>query len=605
MNFNNNLPPFPPFPASNAPSESQLEAFMKFFSPSNPLPSEPSPEDRSKAQSPNVKALMTQMFLNNYRNYMMMAPQMNPLFYPPGGSGLMNMMGGGLPLDPMGLRRGNVMNDMMMQAFMAKFNMFNMMNPYQMGVPNPLLNSMMMDSFFRNFMKDGLSQSSEVGALPIVNLDAVGSLSDLCLCNGKKHPEDVPIMTCLNEGCGRKFHLPCLKYRTPEQDCPFCFLRKQDPLHPVLKVLLPPFVLPASPGVIFKKKLPFDLESLKSLFEREDVYLELRSVRLDEAYKHETSWPDYGSVALNESVVLEFQPLQSNSCLKRRKDEKISLKTFVRPEANELKFTIRNCTTEEENKSLRVDKTAEFLVGAYLIQKIGAPELVTQLVENNKQSEKDCLEFLRSYFTKEPTNHEGDLFLDQMKINLLDPIDFQSIKTPCRGRLCRHYNCFSLETFVGITRDSSPRKWRCPICKKPCYEFLIDGYLLKIIEEARLQNRKLKELILFDDGRLQVVENEAKPQDDENDDAEEKAFKDAMKPERFSVVIEEKGELNDGLSANTKSTEVKEEGMSQKVDGDAFKKRKYREIGKEEEKKEGGGGYHLRSKKVCLGKMRE
>ena len=45
--------------------------------------------------------------------------------------------------------------------------------------------------------------------------------------------------------------------------------------------------------------------------------------------------------------------------------------------------------------------------------------------------------------------------------------------------------------------------------------------------------------------------------------------------------------------------------MSQKVEGEAFRKRKYREIGKEEEKKESGGGYHLRSKKVCLGKMRE
>jgi len=252
-----------------------------------------------------------------------------------------------------------------------------------------------------------------------------------------------------------------------------------------------------------------------------------------------------------------------------------------------------------------------------LIRKISNNDLISSLLETNKQSEEQCKAFLQSYFCKELTNHSEDLFLDQMKINLLDPIDFQSIKTPCRGRFCRHFNCFSLETFIAITRDSSPRKWRCPICKKPCYEFLIDGYLLKIIEDARVQNKILKEMIIFDDGKFEIVEEVPWNEDGKSDKDEaneekggdkiEKSKDVTQSNERFSVVIEEKGDLNDGLSEFTKSTTMNED-KSQKIENggaktNGIKKRKFKDVdGKEEKDKKDNGGYHLRSKKMCLNK---
>jgi hypothetical protein len=37
---------------------------------------------------------------------------------------------------------------------------------------------------------------------------------------------------------------------------------------------------------------------------------------------HEITWPDFGEVCLNSTRILELKPLQANSSVKKRKDEK-------------------------------------------------------------------------------------------------------------------------------------------------------------------------------------------------------------------------------------------------------------------------------------------
>ncbi len=41
---------------------------------------------------------------------------------------------------------------------------------------------------------------------------------------------------------------------------------------------------------------------------------------------YETSWPDLGEMEMNDHKLLEFKPLQNNSSLKKRKDEKYYLR---------------------------------------------------------------------------------------------------------------------------------------------------------------------------------------------------------------------------------------------------------------------------------------
>lgn len=58
-----------------------------------------------------------------------------------------------------------------------------------------------------------------------------------------------------------------------------------------------------------------------------DLYIEVRCIRIDGTKNiYETTWPDLGIMKLNNETILEFKPLQSNSSLKKRKDEKLSFK---------------------------------------------------------------------------------------------------------------------------------------------------------------------------------------------------------------------------------------------------------------------------------------
>ena len=638
MNFNNNLPNFLPFPQTALPNDSQFESLLKLFAiPPQIPPTNPPPEqildDRQKNPS-NFKAMMAQMLLNNYRNSMMIPPQMNGLMYPPPSASLLTMLNAPngpmqVPNDPIGLRRNSMMNDMFFQTFLSKFNMMNMMNPYQMyPMNNPLMNSMMMETFFRNYLQQN-NELANNSNCAVVNLDNVIT-GEICICSGKKNHDEV-VMTCGNETCKKKFHLSCLKYKQPELECPLCFLKKMDPLHQVCKVLTTPFLINGTSNVVFKKKFQLDLESLKQFMENEDVYLEIRSLRLDEGYKYETSWLDYGTVSLNDITVLELNPLLLNSCLKKRKDERITIKEYIKGELNEIKITTKDFPNEEEAKTYRNDKKAEFLVGIYLIRKVSTNELMNDIMDKCLKSELECKKFLQSYFSKDLNNRSEDIYLDQMKINLLDPIDFQPIKTPCRGRFCRHYNCFSLETFVTITKDSNPRKWRCPICKKPCYEFLIDGYLLKILNEARIEKKNIKEMILFDDGKYNMVEDlnmnddcsekeeeeeEKKEKEKEQEQVKEKPKEKEEELEKISLIIDEnqtslvkekekeKNQFGE-LSEHTKNTVNEYQKIEKNCEEEHVfynRKRKLREMDKTEKKAEGKGGYHLRSKKVCVKK---
>lgn len=624
MNFNNNPPSFPAFPSNISPSESQLDTFLKLFMPQSSVmqnstqePPQTSllQEDRNKAcQGPpnNMKALMTQIMMNNYRNYMMMGPHINPLMFPP--PNLLNMTNGGnIPntADLMGMRRNNMMNDMMFQSFLNKFNMYNMFSGYPPMSPlaNPWYN--MMESFFRNYLRESALQHQNSGLInnsnySIVNLDnlininnTANSQNEICICSPKKNTDE-PIMTCVNESCKSKFHLSCLKYKEGEPECPICFLKKMDPLHQVIKVLASPFLIPASSNVIYKKKIYLDLEVLKEIMEDPDIFLEIRSIRLDEDYKYETSWMDYSSISINDIIILESNPLALNSCLKKRKDEKITIKQYLKAESNEIKFTIKDCTNEEEAKSLRIDKKAEFLVGVYIIRKLTTKNLVSSIKEQSGKNEDECKKFLQEYFSKELTNHTNDIYLDQMKINLLDPIDFQMIQTPVRGRFCRHYSCFSLETFVTIIKDSNPRKWRCPICKKPCYDFQVDRYLLNILNEAKKDKKNIKEIIIFENGKANLVEVEENKEEsiyekENNDDDKEIIPLDLSEKKKLGPA-EKEGSLSiDNNQSISQSLENLQEGKNENTSF-GKKRRRNRE---ETDKKE---GYSLRSKKICVNK---
>ena len=70
------------------------------------------------------------------------------------------------------------------------------------------------------------------------------------------------------------------------------------------------------------------------------IGIEIRSIRVDGKCLYETSWPDLGEITINDKKHLDLKPLQNNSSLKKRKDEKIFVESIMVKEGNN-KITIR------------------------------------------------------------------------------------------------------------------------------------------------------------------------------------------------------------------------------------------------------------------------
>lgn len=59
-----------------------------------------------------------------------------------------------------------------------------------------------------------------------------------------------------------------------------------------------------------------------------NVSIEIRSIRMEQKYLYETTWVDHGELYINKTKVLDFKPLNSNSSLKKRKDEKYTSREY-------------------------------------------------------------------------------------------------------------------------------------------------------------------------------------------------------------------------------------------------------------------------------------
>ncbi len=83
----------------------------------------------------------------------------------------------------------------------------------------------------------------------IAPMRAPTTASYRCYCNQTIDPSfhNDPIIKCINPKCGKVFHKFCMKIKTEKEEyplfeCPECVLSRSDPLHEVLKVLIPPYI---------------------------------------------------------------------------------------------------------------------------------------------------------------------------------------------------------------------------------------------------------------------------------------------------------------------------------------------------------------------------
>nr|KMM70017.1 MIZ zinc finger domain-containing protein [Coccidioides posadasii RMSCC 3488] len=97
---------------------------------------------------------------------------------------------------------------------------------------------------------------------------------------------------------------------------------------------------------------------------------------------------------------------------------------------------------------------------------------------------------------------------DYIAIDLVDPFMARIFEIPVRGKLCSHWECFDLDTFLATrptgTGHSMAENWKCPICRKDArpQSLLIDEFLLDIRSQLVQKNQldEVKAILVKLDG---------------------------------------------------------------------------------------------------------
>ncbi|CAD8094994.1 unnamed protein product [Paramecium sonneborni] len=307
-----------------------------------------------------------------------------------------------------------------------------------------------------------------------------------CVCaiyQKTKTPKSIPnaiIIICFM--CRFQFHNTCLRYKIkdgqPSFVCPQCILMNMDPLHKVENILA--FLTLETRSQSEKSTtMNFTLNQVEL-----NQSIDIRCIRLD-GYRYEQSWPDIGDLMINGIKVVQFKPLKVNSSLKYRKDEYYTIKN---PKQGQYRIVLRSQSSNlNDRKNFQIKTDQLFYFGAFLIQEISSTELIQQY-QFDKSKWVNTQQMKDNIWMYSNLNQSVDIAVNKISVSLICQITTLPIKIPCRGILCEHIQCFCLDSFCKFIESLTQKKWSCPVCKRICLDFYIDGYQYSILEF--LQNQK-------------------------------------------------------------------------------------------------------------------
>ncbi|KAL4498419.1 hypothetical protein ABPG72_013225 [Tetrahymena utriculariae] len=372
-------------------------------------------------------------------------------------------------------------------------------------------------------------QQSRNGAIPnqIKGIETEAIKSCICSQVPRLRNSQSELIQCKNKGCEHKLHLSCMRISPKDEEsitqfeCPSCILKKYDPLHHVEQTLIDCCVMMGIPN----KQLDFALTSelFAKIKDHNEYSVEIRCIRIDGTKNiYETTWPDFGNLKMNNEVILELKPLQNNSSLKKRKDEKYTFKGVknLKEGTNHLLISEFNCNIIEKQQ-LRITENALHCISVFIIRRLTVDQLVSNIKRESTRPADECKQQIQDYFHRQnkKSSHEEDddeICIDSLSVPLSCSLDMKLIQTPAKGRFCKHFQCFSLENFIITTETVNPRKWKCNICKAKCYDIVVDEYILKIIQEINEKQIKNVTDVKFD-GKGQYSFDQQPFSDDDDD----------------------------------------------------------------------------------------
>ncbi|XP_017216773.1 E4 SUMO-protein ligase PIAL2 isoform X2 [Daucus carota subsp. sativus] len=162
----------------------------------------------------------------------------------------------------------------------------------------------------------------------------------------------------------------------------------------------------------------------------------------------------------------------------------------------------RNNTSMEPVPLVPTDVTAMLKYGVNLLQAIGnfnGPYIIAIAVMCVIPTSGTPQ--LQDYV--QPVVASGDTDMEMaLQTSLNCPISKNRMRTPIKGHLCKHMQCFDYDSYLSI--NSRRPCWRCPLCDEPvsCIDIRIDQNIAKVLREVE---EDTDHVLVSKDGSWKVV----------------------------------------------------------------------------------------------------
>ena len=160
------------------------------------------------------------------------------------------------------------------------------------------------------------------------------------------------------------------------------------------------------------------------------IVIEFRSIRVDLKYLYDYTWPDLGEISVNDKKIMDLKPLQNNSSLKRRKDDKITLTLTTLKEGINKIAVKEYIPSHDQKQNHRIDSGMVHLQAIYLVRRLTSEQFLGIYLkeQSNYVPVEQCKELIQNQ-SKSDTKYglikiREDVKVEKVKVSLRCDISF-------------------------------------------------------------------------------------------------------------------------------------------------------------------------------------
>eukprot|EP00347_Sterkiella_histriomuscorum_P009886 403339497 len=364
-----------------------------------------------------------------------------------------------------------------------------------------------------------------------------------CICDnpnslyysGSNQQQQQILKTCSN--CGKDQHLNCLddnkNMRTAQQGgqqlyvCHMCQFMQIDPFAIPIFTLLRPFKISKfttqqirAKDNKFAREFVFSERHAQEIFKYKNLSdsplrVQIRCIRLD-GVGYEHCFPKFGQLSFNNDNPKNFMIQDPPNDTKKRKDDILDITSMIKRPKNKIEFY-----QEQKNFDGYFNHPGH-VCGIFIVKIIQPYDVINFISTQRIEQAAVSLQRADQFFGKSSNNNDDQDICEietemahQVSISTLCPITRKPINNPARGELCKHLDCFDLETYINMNHKA--KRWKCPSCNKRAHVLNIDPYFQKITDlmaKTRQFDPKIYEKIQIDSNLTITIKSSS------NDDKE-------------------------------------------------------------------------------------